>query len=108
MINHFFIVLFRIFNFFPNGISNMTVNVYNINSIAQINFTIMSHFQNLNIFICRNNIIWKIYTLKNIEFLLRFKIICNTFHFICKSHTSANSNCFHCNSSKIFCNLSIT
>lgn len=37
MINHFFIVLFRIFNFFPNGISNMTVNVYNINSITQIN-----------------------------------------------------------------------
>ncbi len=37
MINHFFIVLFRIFNFFPNGISNMTVSVYNINSITQIN-----------------------------------------------------------------------
>lgn len=89
MVNDFLTMPLSIGYLFVNGLSNISIDVQNINTITYINFLIMRKFKGLQFLCCWFGSNHSINALQNIISLLRFKIIGNFLHFFFKSHTAA-------------------
>ena len=87
--------IFGIFNFLLNRFTNISTYIYNIYTITQIYFSIMSIFKSNKRLVCRNSILITINTLQNIISFVNFKFVINFPHFIIKFHTTANCVSFH-------------
>ena len=89
MVNDFLTMPLSIVYLFANGLSNISINVQNINAITYIYFLIMCKFKRLQFLRCWFGATHSINALQNVISLSCFKIIGNFLHFFFKSHTAA-------------------
>lgn len=89
MENDFLTMLLSIVDLFANGFSNISINIQDINAIADIYFLIMCKFKCLQFLRCWFGGCYRIYALQDVISLLCFEIIGDFLHFFFKSHTAA-------------------